>query len=81
MATFIYRSRREELRVLVEAQLALGVVFLTIAVPLALDDALDVGRVGARRRGAGVARRFGSSAGSRSLRVSRCRHSRPLPTS
>jgi uncharacterized membrane protein len=37
MATFLYRSRREELRVLVEAQLALGVAFVTVAVPLALD--------------------------------------------
>ena len=40
MATFIFRGRREELRVLVETQLALGVAFVTIAVPLALDDAL-----------------------------------------
>ena len=40
MATFLYRTRRGELRVLVETQLALGVAFLTIAVPLALDDAL-----------------------------------------
>ena len=40
MATYLYRTRREQLRVLVEAQLALGVAFLTIAVPLALDDAL-----------------------------------------
>jgi uncharacterized membrane protein len=40
MATFLYRTRGGELRVLVEAQLALGVAFLTIAVPLALDDAL-----------------------------------------
>ncbi len=37
MATFLYRSRNEKLRVLVEAQLALGVAFVTIAVPLALD--------------------------------------------
>ena len=40
MATFLFRTRRGELRVLVETQLALGVAFLTIAVPLALDDAL-----------------------------------------
>ena len=40
MATYLYRTHREQLRVLVEAQLALGVAFLTIAVPLALDDAL-----------------------------------------
>jgi uncharacterized membrane protein len=40
MATLIFRGRREELRVLVETQLALGVAFVTIAVPLALDDAL-----------------------------------------
>ncbi|HJR68525.1 MAG TPA: DUF2339 domain-containing protein, partial [Gammaproteobacteria bacterium] len=37
MATFLYRTHRESLRVLVEAQLALGVAFLTVAVPLALD--------------------------------------------
>ncbi len=37
MATFLYRSRRESLRVLVEAQLALSVAFVTVAVPLALD--------------------------------------------
>ncbi len=37
MATFLYRTRRESLRVLVEAQLALGVAFVTVAVPLALD--------------------------------------------
>jgi uncharacterized membrane protein len=37
MATFLFRSRNEKLRVLVEAQLALGVAFLTVAVPLALD--------------------------------------------
>jgi uncharacterized membrane protein len=40
MATYLYRSHREQLRVLVETQLALGIAFLTIAVPLALDDAL-----------------------------------------
>jgi uncharacterized membrane protein len=40
MATFLFRGRREELRVLIETQLALGVAFVTIAVPLALDDAL-----------------------------------------
>ena len=40
MATYLYRTHREQLRVLVEAQLALGVAFVTIAVPLALDDAL-----------------------------------------
>ena len=33
----LYRSQRESLRVLVEAQLALGVAFVTVAVPLALD--------------------------------------------
>ena len=37
MATFLYRTQRESLRVLVEAQLALGVAFVTVAVPLALD--------------------------------------------
>ena len=37
MATFLYRSKNEKLRVLVEAQLALGVAFVTVAVPLALD--------------------------------------------
>jgi uncharacterized membrane protein len=36
-ATYLYRSRRDELRVLVEAQLALAVAFVTVAVPLALD--------------------------------------------
>jgi uncharacterized membrane protein len=40
MATYLYRTHREQLRVLVEAQLALGIAFVTIAVPLALDDAL-----------------------------------------
>ncbi|HEX5046345.1 MAG TPA: DUF2339 domain-containing protein [Gammaproteobacteria bacterium] len=37
VATFIYRRNVPELRVLVEAQLAMGVVFLTVAIPLALD--------------------------------------------
>ena len=37
MATYLYRAQRETLRVLVEAQLALGVAFVTVAVPLALD--------------------------------------------
>jgi uncharacterized membrane protein len=37
MATYLYRRKDENLRVLVEAQLALGVVFVTVAVPLALD--------------------------------------------
>ena len=37
MATFLYRTQREALRVLVEAQLALGLAFVTVAVPLALD--------------------------------------------
>jgi uncharacterized membrane protein len=37
MATFLYRSQRESLRVLVEVQLALSVAFVTVAVPLALD--------------------------------------------
>ena len=37
MATYLFRSRNEKLRVLVEAQLALGVAFVTVAVPLALD--------------------------------------------
>jgi uncharacterized membrane protein len=37
MATYLYRSQRETLRVLVEAQLALSVAFVTVAVPLALD--------------------------------------------
>jgi uncharacterized membrane protein len=37
LATFLYRRRREEVRVLVEAQLALAVAFVTVAIPLALD--------------------------------------------
>jgi uncharacterized membrane protein len=37
MATYLYRRRAPELRVLVETQLALGVAFVTVAVPLALD--------------------------------------------
>jgi uncharacterized membrane protein len=37
MATLLYRSRSESLRVLIESQLALGVAFITVAVPLALD--------------------------------------------
>jgi uncharacterized membrane protein len=37
MATYLYRTQREGLRVLVEAQLALAVAFVTVAVPLALD--------------------------------------------
>ncbi|HET7130888.1 MAG TPA: DUF2339 domain-containing protein, partial [Gammaproteobacteria bacterium] len=37
IATFVYRRGAPELRALVEAQLALGVVFLAVAVPLALD--------------------------------------------
>ena len=82
MATFIYRSGREKLRVLVEAQLALGVAFLTVAVPLALDAHCGP-RPRGRCEGAGarLARAVASSAGSRWLRVSRCRRSRPLPTS
>jgi uncharacterized membrane protein len=37
IATYLYRTQREGLRVLVEAQLALAVAFVTVAVPLALD--------------------------------------------
>ncbi len=37
IGTFLYRTQRESLRVLVEAQLALAVAFVTVAVPLALD--------------------------------------------
>ncbi|HVJ29192.1 MAG TPA: DUF2339 domain-containing protein, partial [Gammaproteobacteria bacterium] len=37
MGTYLYRTQRESLRVLVEAQLALAVAFITVAVPLALD--------------------------------------------
>lgn len=37
LATHLYRRRRDELKVLVEAQLALAVAFVTVAVPLALD--------------------------------------------
>ncbi len=37
LAAYLNRLRREELRVLVESELALGVAFLTVAVPLALD--------------------------------------------
>ena len=37
LATYLLRLRREELRVLIQAELALGVAFLTVAVPLALD--------------------------------------------
>ncbi len=37
LATFLHRTRRETLRLLVEAFLALGVAFVTLAVPLALD--------------------------------------------
>jgi uncharacterized membrane protein len=36
-ATYLYRRHRAELRVLVEAQLALAIAFATVAVPLALD--------------------------------------------
>jgi uncharacterized membrane protein len=37
MGTWLFRTQRENLRVLVEAQLALAVAFVTVAVPLALD--------------------------------------------
>ena len=37
MATYLYRRRADELRVLVETQLALSVAFVTVAIPLALD--------------------------------------------
>jgi uncharacterized membrane protein len=37
MGTYLYRTQRESLRALVEAQLALAVAFVTVAVPLALD--------------------------------------------
>ncbi len=37
LAWLLYRGRRETQRLLVEAFMALGVVFLTLAVPLALD--------------------------------------------
>ena len=37
LATFLMRTRRESLRLLIEAFLALGVAFVTLAVPLALD--------------------------------------------
>ncbi|HME39888.1 MAG TPA: DUF2339 domain-containing protein [Steroidobacteraceae bacterium] len=38
IAWFLYRARSETQRVLIEAFVALGVVFLTLAVPLALDS-------------------------------------------
>ena len=37
LATFLHRTRRESFRLLSEAFLALGVVFATLAIPLALD--------------------------------------------
>src|SRR5688572_27619128 len=37
MATYLYRAQRESLRVVGEAQLAVAVAFVTVAVPLALD--------------------------------------------
>jgi uncharacterized membrane protein len=40
LARFLYARHRDDLRVLVEAFLALGVVFATLAVPLALDARL-----------------------------------------
>jgi uncharacterized membrane protein len=37
MATYLFRSQRESLRVLMETHFALGIAFVTVAVPLALD--------------------------------------------
>jgi uncharacterized membrane protein len=37
LAAILYRRKRETLRMLVEAFLALGVIFVTLAIPLALD--------------------------------------------
>ena len=37
MGTYLFRTQRENLRVLVEVELALAVAFVTVAVPLALD--------------------------------------------
>ncbi len=64
----LYRRRRDELRLLVESFLALGVVFATLAIPLALDarwtsaawalEGLGIVWVGARQ-GRALARAFG----------------------
>ena len=48
--------RTPELRALAEAFLALSVVFLTLAIPLAFDGHVVAARLGARRRGAGLGR-------------------------
>ena len=37
LATFLYRRHEEKLRMLVEAFIALGVIFATLAIPLAVD--------------------------------------------
>ena len=39
LAAWLYRTRRETLRLLMESFIALGIAFLTLAVPLWLDDA------------------------------------------
>ena len=69
------RARRDDLRLLVESFPALGVVFATLAIPLALDARVDVGDLGARRRrdrlgrhataAASLARAFGVPAAAR----------------
>jgi uncharacterized membrane protein len=43
LAAVLYRSHRETLRMLVEAFLALGVIFVTLAIPLAVDGRWTAG--------------------------------------
>jgi uncharacterized membrane protein len=68
LASLLYRRRRDELRLLVESFLAIGVVFATLAIPLALDarwtsaawalEGFAIVWVGARQ-GRALARAFG----------------------
>jgi hypothetical protein len=81
MATYLYRRRAPELRVLVEAQLALSVAFVTVAIPWRSM------RVGRRQRGRCRAPRSSGRLGIRQQRRLalaagvRCRRYRARPTS
>ena len=70
VATFIYRRGVPQLRVLVEAQFAMGVAFLTVAIPLALD-ARWTSAAWAVQGAASSGSAFARTAVSRSRRASR----------
>ena len=71
LAKAVWRRAGERLRLLAESFLALGVVFGTLAIPLALEGRWTVGGLGARRRGDRLGRRAAAAARGARASVSR----------